>query len=81
MKIAIISRRMYCARVIEILSGTAKVEHTDSKPYGDMDLAVFIAEASEDEIIFIEQLIKSEFNSFDVVSLRFVTGRYPMLGS
>lgn len=81
MKIAIIARRKSCARVLEILSNTSntKMEHTDSKMFGTDDLAVFTLEGTDEDIIFAEKMIKGEFSSYDVLSYRFVTGRYPMI--
>lgn len=78
MSIAIIARKRYCTRVIEILnSGSGlEYEHTDSKMFGTEELAVFYVKGHEADIIFTEKLIKGEFLSNDVLSYRFITGKY-----
>ena len=80
MSIAIIARKRYCTRVIEILnSGSVlEYEYTESKMFGTEELAVFHVKGPEEDIIFTEKMIKGEFLSDDVRSYRFVTGKYPM---
>ena len=74
MSIAIIARRRYCARVLELLkaSGHVTIKHTDSKLFGTEELAVFTVSGEESDIIFIEKMIKGEFLSMDVLSYRFI---------
>lgn len=80
MNIAIIARKRCCARVLECINGQ-KVEyaHTDTKYYNTNEIAIFTVKGKEEDIIFIEKWIKSEFLTDDVMSLRFVTGKFPMI--
>lgn len=78
MKLAIIARQMYCTRVLEMIQGY-EYEHTDTQHFNNFDLAVFTVKAKEEDIIFLEKLVRSEFYSGDVISLRYITGKYPML--
>ena len=74
MTIAILARRRYCARVLEILksSGQITIKHTDSKLFGTDELAIFTVSGEESDIIFVEKFIKGEFLSIDVLSYRFI---------
>lgn len=80
MSIAIIARKRYCTRVIELLNSGPKLEyeHTDSKLFGTEELAVFYVKGPEEDIIFTEKMIKGEFISMDVLTYRFITGKYPI---
>ena len=74
MKIAIIARGMYCARVLEFLHNTTqgKILYTGTKWFNNHEVAVFIFDSIESEVINTEIWIKGEFLSDDVTTLRFV---------
>lgn len=80
MKIAIIARQIYARRVLEFLkfSATGKYEFTGTKYFGGSEVAVFIFESTEAEIINAEIWAKGNFFSDDVITLRFVND-LPML--
>jgi hypothetical protein len=75
MKIAIVARKKNCARLLEFLRNTTqgKIEHTGTKYIDGREVAVFIFESTEPEVINTEVWIKSEFLLDDVVSFRFVS--------
>lgn len=77
MKIVILARERYCARVLEFLQNTTKgkVEHTGTKIFNGDECAIFIFEGDEKEVIDTELWIKGEFNSFDALSFRIVQDR------
>ena len=81
MRIAIIARKRYCARLIELLNSCPNLDyqHTDSKLFGTEELAVFDVGGPEEDIIFTEKLIKGEFVSMDVLSYRYITGKFPWI--
>lgn len=74
MKIAIIARKRYCARVLEFLknSSNGKIEFTGTKFFNGNELSVFIFESSDAEVINTEIWMKGEFLSDDVSTIRFV---------
>ena len=74
MKIAILARERYCARVLEFLQNTTqgKIEFTGTKIFNGDECAIFIFESAEAEVINTEIWIKGEFSSFDVITFRFV---------
>ena len=80
MTIAIVARQRYCTRVLECINGqNVSYEHTDTKHFNNNEIAVFRVDGKEEDIIFIEKWIKGSFLADDVMSLRFVTGKYPMI--
>lgn len=80
MKIAIIARAIYCRRVLEFLkfNTDCKYEFTGTKYFNRNEVAVFIVEGTEEDIIKIETDIKGMYLSDDVISMRFVND-LPML--
>lgn len=75
MKIVILARKRYCARVLEFLMNTTqgKISYTGTKMWNGMEVAVFVFESTEAEVINSEIWIKGEFLSDDVITLRFDT--------
>lgn len=74
MKIAIIARQIYARRVLEFLkfSATGKYEFTGTKHFDNNEVAVFIFESTEAEVINAEIWVHGTFFSGDVITLRFV---------
>ena len=74
MKIVIVTRAIYARRVLEFLkfSVEGKYEFTGTKHLHGNEIAVFIFESTEAEIVNTEIWVKGNFISDDVVTLRFV---------
>jgi len=73
-KIVIVTCSRCASRVLEFLSNTStgKIEFTEKKYFGETEMAVFIFESSEAEVINTEIWVKGTFGSWDVMTFRVV---------